>query len=151
LKTAAQKRHENIQRMALNDRHDNDNIRDQLASQKPQGIDGNPTTGIRESSVPQTSTSPRLESPTTVQPAKTPEQAKQERRERRREERRQEKIDALGKAFMNLNPQQPIGEAIQERPSSASEQRAQKAAANAAPTTPTISSNQATSRNSINK
>jgi len=143
LSSEARKRHQNILEEARNDRNNNDKIEDRMAGQKPEGATGSPAIpslptasgGSRETSPPPASTSPRFKSQAataTAQAVSTPEQAKQERREKRREERRQEKIDALGKAFMNLNPQQPIGEAIQERPSSASEQRAQKAAANAA-------------------
>jgi hypothetical protein len=60
---------------------------------------------------------------------KTAEQQKEERREKRAEERRQERIDALGKAFMSLNQQQPLGQALQEKTMATP---AQQAAATAA-------------------
>jgi hypothetical protein len=60
---------------------------------------------------------------------KTAEQQKEERREKRAEERRQERIDVLGKAFMSLNQQQPLGQALQEKTAATPEQQAAASAA----------------------
>lgn len=150
LSQAAKKKHENNQHAAREDLRNNEELRDRVASQRPpEGAGGSAlpnlpagSGGTRETSAPPASTASNFNTQATTAGAsapahsvKTPEQAKQERRERRREESRQERIDALGKAFMNLNPQQPLGQAIQERSSSPSEQRAQKAAAKAAAAT----------------
>ena len=147
LKTAAEKRNDENQRLAKEARDKNDALSNGLAGQKPTDGAGNPAIpnlptgsgGVREASPPSLSTANRFHTQSTspmaapAQALKTPEQAKQERREKRREENRQERIDALGKAFMNLNPQQQqLGQALQERSYGQSEQRTQTAAAKAA-------------------
>jgi hypothetical protein len=130
MRADAGKRHENIVRLAQEDRRENDDVRDRLASQGPTPTLPMTSGANRESTQPQASASPRsTPAPlAAAESAKTPEQARQERRERKREESRQEKIDALGKAFMNLNQQQSRGQAIQERSNPSSEPRTQKAA-----------------------
>jgi hypothetical protein len=95
------------------------------------GLAGGITNATPESPAPQVTPQSAPTPATTVQapPAeKTAEQMKEERREKRAEERRQERIDALGKAFMSLNQQQPLGQALQEKTAATPEQQAAAAA-----------------------